>query len=44
MPGEETSVSFFVMSGDALRSLADELQIMLGEKGASALLERYGYR
>jgi predicted hydrocarbon binding protein len=41
---EETSVSFFVMSGDALRSLHDELQILLGDKGASALLERYGFR
>lgn len=44
MTGEETSVSFFVMSGDALRSLHDELQILLGEKGASSLLERYGHR
>jgi predicted hydrocarbon binding protein len=44
MTNEENSVSFFVMSGDALRSLHDELQILLGENGASALLERYGYR
>jgi len=44
MPAEEKSVSFFVMSGDALRSLHDELQILQGDKGASALLERYGFR
>ncbi|MBA3045105.1 MAG: DUF835 domain-containing protein [Candidatus Thermoplasmatota archaeon] len=40
----ETAVSFFVMGGNALRSLHDELQILLGEKDASSLLERYGYR
>jgi predicted hydrocarbon binding protein len=32
------------MSGDALRSLHDELQISLGGKDADALLGRYGYR
>ena len=41
---KSVTVSFFVMSGDALRSLHDELMILLGDKGASALLERYGYR
>ncbi len=40
----ESTVSFFVMGGDALRSLHDELQILLGEKDASAMLARYGYR
>ncbi|MFO7618458.1 MAG: DUF835 domain-containing protein [Thermoplasmata archaeon] len=44
MNEEENTVSFFVMSGHALRSLHDELQILLGEKDASALLERYGHR
>ena len=44
MAEEEMTVSFFVMSGDALRSLNDELQIQLGEKEAGELLERYGYR
>ncbi len=44
MEEEEMTVSFFVMSGDALRSLNDELQIQLGEKEAGELLERYGYR
>ena len=41
---EEMNVSFFVMSGDALRALNDELQIQIGELSASELLERYGYR
>jgi predicted hydrocarbon binding protein len=40
----ETNVSFFVMTGDALRSLNDELRILLGENEAGALIERYGYR
>ncbi len=44
MNEEEMNVSFFVMSGDALRSLNDELQIQLGEKEAGELLERYGFR
>jgi len=41
---EEANVSFFVMTGDALRSLNDELQILIGETAAGELLERYGYR
>ena len=41
---EPENVSFFVMTGDALRSLNDELQILLGENAAGELLERYGYR
>ncbi len=44
MEEEEMTVSFFVMSGDALRSLNDELQIQIGDNEAGALLERYGYR
>jgi predicted hydrocarbon binding protein len=41
---EEANVSFFVMSGDALRSLNDELQILIGEQAAGELLERFGFR
>ncbi len=44
MNEEEVNVSFFVMTGDALRSLNDELRILLGEKEAGALVERYGFR
>lgn len=44
MNEEEMNVSFFVMSGDALRSLNDELQIQIGDMEAAALLERYGFR
>jgi predicted hydrocarbon binding protein len=44
MDEEEMNVSFFVMSGDALRSLNDELQIQVGDVEAGALLERYGFR
>ena len=44
MDEEEMNVSFFVMSGDALRSLNDELQIQIGEIAASELLVRYGFR
>ena len=44
MNGEETDISFFVMSGDALRSLNDELLILIGDKPAGELMERYGFR
>lgn len=44
MKGEKEYISFFVMSGSALRSLRDELQILVGEDESKETLERYGYR
>lgn len=43
-PTETGFVSFFVMPGDALKSLNDELQILVGEEAAAGAIERYGYR
>jgi predicted hydrocarbon binding protein len=37
-------VSFFVMSGEALKSLGDELQILAGEEHAREAMDRYGFR
>lgn len=37
-------VSFFVIPGDALKSLSDELQIVMGEIPSRETMERYGYR
>jgi predicted hydrocarbon binding protein len=37
-------ISFFVMSGEALKSLGDELQILAGEGPAREAIERYGVR
>lgn len=37
-------VSFFVMPGDALKSLSDELKILVGDDSATGAIERYGYR
>jgi predicted hydrocarbon binding protein len=37
-------ISFFVMSGEALKSLGDELQILAGEERAREAIERYGFR
>lgn len=41
---KERRAAFFIMPGNALKSLRDELQIDLGEAEARAMLERYGYR
>ncbi len=37
-------ISYFVMSGEALKSLGDELQILVGEERAREAIERYGFR
>ncbi|MEW5937864.1 MAG: DUF835 domain-containing protein [Candidatus Thermoplasmatota archaeon] len=37
-------ISFFVMSGGALKSLGDELQILVGEGASQETIERYGFR
>jgi predicted hydrocarbon binding protein len=37
-------ISFFVMTGEALKSLGDELQILAGETSAREAIERYGFR
>ena len=37
-------VSFFVIPGNALKSLSDELQIVMGEQASKETMERYGYR
>ena len=36
--------AFFIMPGNALRSLRDELQISTGEKMSEGILYRYGFR
>ncbi len=41
--GEER-ISFFIMPDIALKSLRDELRILLGERDAGAVLNRIGYR
>ncbi|MBI5000102.1 MAG: DUF835 domain-containing protein [Euryarchaeota archaeon] len=38
------NISFFVMSGNALKNLGDELQILVGEKASHETIERYGFR
>jgi predicted hydrocarbon binding protein len=38
------NISFFVMSGNALKNLGDELQILVGEKASHETIERYGVR
>ncbi len=41
---DDGTVSFFVIPGDALKSLSDELQIILGEDPSKETMERYGFR
>ncbi|MDI6855613.1 MAG: DUF835 domain-containing protein [Candidatus Thermoplasmatota archaeon] len=40
----DKKLSFFVMPGNALKSLKDELRITIGDKETKFILERYGYR
>jgi predicted hydrocarbon binding protein len=41
---EKERLNFFIMPENALRSLKEELEIMVGEVATKKLLERYGYR
>lgn len=41
---EKERLSFFIMPENALKSLKEELEIMIGEGATKKLLERYGYR